>query len=74
MARMRAVADNAHNERFSSSHPELLRNIDIFLTARTANPKAIHSFDIASFDIHLCDIHQLAIKMGRCIFSAIQPI
>lgn len=74
MARMRAVADNAHNERFSSSHPELLRNIDIFLAARTANPKAIHSCDIASFDIHLCDIHQLTIMMGRCIFSAIQPI
>ena len=40
MARMRAVADNVHNGRFSSSHPELLRNIDTF-TARTANPKAI---------------------------------
>lgn len=63
MARMRAAADNVHNGRFSSSHPELLRNIDIFLTARTANPKAIHS----------CDIHQLTDLLGRCIFSAIQP-
>ena len=48
MARMRAVADNAHNGRFSSSHPELLRNRDIFLTARIANPKAIHSLRFTS--------------------------